>query len=96
MTVVTITTDPKSLQDPISMPNSYVSYNTLSLEWHEKEIEGWITKIRLNKNGVCTTSEKECTRKKNQAVPHGQALGLTVFSKQDMSSADSEVYEYVF
>ena len=71
MTVVAIYTDPKSLQDPISMPNSYVSYNTLSLEWHEFEIEGWITKIRLNRNGVCTTNEKECTRKKNQAVPHG-------------------------
>ena len=76
------------------MPNFF--YNTLSLEWHEYEIEGWITMIRLNRNGKCTTNEKECTRRRNPAVPNGQPLGLTVYSTWNITTKESRFNAYVF
>ena len=68
-TAIKIETTPRSKQSPAKLPKNF--HRTLSEVWVEHEIEGWITKIRLHKNGECIADRKECTRRWNRAETHG-------------------------
>lgn len=50
----------------------------------------------MHKGGVCTSDDRECTRRNNVAEPHGNTLGITVYSTSDMTNGDSEEFEYIF
>ena len=69
-------------------------HRSTGLEWVEHNIEGWVTKIRLHKYGTCIYPADDC--EDGDFELHERTLGVTVYSRWNMTLAESDEYEYIF
>lgn len=81
ITYINIETTPRSSFNPLKMPRNY--FNAAGLVDIEHDIEGWISKIRIHREGECIDGSEACTVTRRNPAPekHGRAIGISIYSK---------------